>query len=277
MPERLRWRKPAQGTTRLVVRMLTLEVDQSRRAGPSEEGSASEDQGILRIIYFGEALRAVQTYVSETLLSGPSEPMIDVLDAAFDRLSDIRSGFTPEEFTTYYMSILLELCEDADEARRLRRGAMRYMLASASALPPEFSSVLEDARRLLAAEGMGKSDHVDPHRSSSQRLAVLLVQAQNRHNPRKILETSMAGVPSLPLPDAEDPAGYGNFAEGRAQRSGRGAYSRCQGPARRRNSATPSRSGGTIATLGLVAFLLYLASVAIGLIEPSIEPHVSSW
>lgn len=251
--------------------MLTLEVDQSRHAGPSEEGSASEDQGILRIIYFGEALRAVQSYVSETLLSGPSEPMIDVLDGAFDRLSEIRSGFTPEEFTTYYMSILLELCEDADEARQLRRGAMRYMLASAAALPVEFSSVLEDARRLLAEEGMRESDHADPPGSSSHRLAVLLAQVQSRHDPRKALGTSMAGLPSLPLADREHPAGNDEFAEVRAQRSGRGAYSRGEGPARRRKSATSSTSGGTIATIGLIAFLLSLAFAAIGLIEPSID------
>jgi hypothetical protein len=49
-------------------------------------GLARED-ALFRIVYYGEALRAMTEHVSDSLISGPCVPMIEMLDEAFDTLS----------------------------------------------------------------------------------------------------------------------------------------------------------------------------------------------
>ncbi|MCU4653135.1 hypothetical protein N8I71_09845 [Roseibacterium sp. SDUM158016] len=111
---------------------------------------ATRDDALFRIVYFGEALRAMTEHVSDALISGPCEPMIDVLDDAFDRMSEVRPSFSPEEFTLYVMSRMLGLCEDDEEARQFRIGAAQYIVKSAKALPEDYAVIVEDAERMLA-------------------------------------------------------------------------------------------------------------------------------
>jgi hypothetical protein len=243
--------------------MLNTEVNYAALVVPSEQCPATreDDQELIRTIYFGEALRAIQTYVSETLLSGPSEPMLDLLGEAFERLRNARSEFTPEEFTTYYMSMLLDLCQDADETRRLKSGAMHYMLASAAALPPDFSSLVEEARRLLVADGGTLVETDDMRSASSHRLASLLAQARVRPADEKALKIPIAGGVSSP-PQASDEA---SGLEGQRTRSQ---------PSLRRRRALSQASGATSgsgilpAALWVVVLLFYFYFVVTGVIEP---------
>jgi len=265
---------------------LNIEVDHSTLHALFQNGVTppDDDQTLLRTIYFGEALRAVQTYVSDSLLSGASEPMIDLLGEAFERLLRSRSGFTPEEFTTYYMSMLLDLCEDAEEASRLRLGAMRYLLASEPALPTEFSSVIEDARRWLLAESGKDTEDVDLTRASSHRLAFLVAQAQFRHVHRKSLESPLAELACSAPQDAQVPLKVtGSQRPREHQVASPVSPRRRDGPPRKAPRAAP-RAAGVLATLGVVALLLYVSLVAIGAIKPVseadltiIEPEMGAW
>jgi hypothetical protein len=99
--------------------------------------------------HYGEALRAMTEHVSDSLISGPCVPMIEMLDEAFDTLSSKRDSFGPEEFTLFVMSKMLGLCDDADEARQFQVGAAQYILKSAKALPDTYKPVIDDARQLL--------------------------------------------------------------------------------------------------------------------------------
>ena len=111
-------------------------------------GLARED-ALFRIVYYGEALRGMTEHVSDSLISGPCVPMIELLDEAFDTLSSKRDSFGPEEFTLFVMSKMLGLCDDADEARQFQVGAAQYILKSAEALPDTYKSVIDDARKML--------------------------------------------------------------------------------------------------------------------------------
>jgi hypothetical protein len=86
-------------------------------AAPS--GLARED-ALFRIVYYGEALRAITEHVNDTLISGPCGPMIEMLDDAFDTMSETRDTFGPEEFTLFVMSRCW-----AAATRRTRRGNSR--------------------------------------------------------------------------------------------------------------------------------------------------------
>jgi hypothetical protein len=110
-------------------------------------GLARED-ALFRIVYYGEALRAMTEHVSDTLISGPCVPMIELLDEAFDRMSETRDTFGPEEFTLFVLSKMLGLCDD-DEARQFQVGAAEYILKSADALPDHYRPVVDDARQML--------------------------------------------------------------------------------------------------------------------------------
>lgn len=104
-----------------------------------------------RIIYYGEALRAVSVFISESLIAGPADPMVELLADAFERLEAERPGFSPEEFSLYFMSVLLGLTDDADESRQIQRGSAQYIVKSAEVLPPEFGPIVADAKALLEA------------------------------------------------------------------------------------------------------------------------------
>jgi hypothetical protein len=128
-----------------------LNMDGSSITRPVGLGSAVgvRQDTLFRIVYYGEALRAMTEHVSDSLISGSCEPMIDELDDAFDRMSEARPSFSPEEFTLFVMSRMLGLCEDAEEARHFRLGAARYIVKSAQALPDDYAPIVEDARRML--------------------------------------------------------------------------------------------------------------------------------
>lgn len=111
-------------------------------------GLARED-ALFRIVYYGEALRAMTEHVSDTLISGPCVPMIELLDESFDRMSESRDTFGPEEFTLFVMSKMLGMCDDDDEARQFQVGAAQYILKSADALPDHYKPVVDDARQML--------------------------------------------------------------------------------------------------------------------------------
>lgn len=133
------WKLAVKGVTRIVPDLSLDDLICSRN-------------GLRRIIYYGEALRAVSTYLSNDLIDGPFEPIVAQLSDAFDRLAAERPGFTPEEFTLYFMSVLLGLSEDPEETRKIKLGSARYILKSAAALPAEFNLIVKDARALLAAQ-----------------------------------------------------------------------------------------------------------------------------
>jgi hypothetical protein len=120
-------------------------------------GLARED-ALFRIVYYGEALRAMTEHVSDSLISGQCAPMIEMLDEAFDTLSDKRDSFGPEEFTLFVMSKMLGMCDDADEARQFQVGAAQYILKSADALPDTYKPVVEDAQQMLRRSALA---HVD--------------------------------------------------------------------------------------------------------------------
>lgn len=101
-----------------------------------------------RIICYGEALRAVNDHVSDQIITGPYEPMIDLLDDAYDRFARSRVTYAPEEFAIFVMSLLLDLCKDEQEASKLRLGAARYILRSAPILPDDYAAIIESARRI---------------------------------------------------------------------------------------------------------------------------------
>jgi len=126
-------------------------MDGSSLAIPSATppGGLARDDALFRIVYYGEALRAMTEHVSDKLISGACGPMIDMLDDAFDRMSETRDSFGPEEFTLFVMSKMLGLCEDVDEARQFQIGAARYILKSSEALPDAYSSVVNDARQMI--------------------------------------------------------------------------------------------------------------------------------
>lgn len=103
----------------------------------------------LRIICYGEALRALADHVSNQFLTGPYAPMVNLLEDAYDRFTKSRVTCAPEEFTIFVMSLLLDLCEDAEEAMALRQGAARYILKVAPNLPDDYAGIITSARKLL--------------------------------------------------------------------------------------------------------------------------------
>ncbi|MDG4647457.1 hypothetical protein P6F26_03290 [Roseibacterium sp. SDUM158017] len=114
-------------------------------------GPFSGPDALFRIVYYGEALRAMTEHVSDTLITGPCAPMLSLLDDAFDRFSEAKDSFGAEEFTLYVMSLMLNLCEDEDEARQFRIGAAQYIVKSSPTLPADYASIVSEARRMLRA------------------------------------------------------------------------------------------------------------------------------
>lgn len=139
-----------------VYRRTTAESGLSRVPARIVDGVLHPKTGLIRIIHFGEALRAVHAYISEDLIARRPEPIVDLLATAFDRLEVERPGFFPEEFTLYFMSILLGLSDDPKEAHKIRIGSARYIVKSASVLPPDFAPIIADARKLLSSEAVSK-------------------------------------------------------------------------------------------------------------------------
>jgi hypothetical protein len=107
------------------------------------------DEPLWRLVCYGEALRAVMDHVGERFLPEPADAVLTLLDTAFDHLSDVRVDFPPEEFTLLVLSRLLATCKDSREARAFQRGAVRYITCAAPSLPPDYDTVVEDARHLM--------------------------------------------------------------------------------------------------------------------------------
>lgn len=117
-------------------------------------GGLARPDALKRIVFYGEALRAMTDHVSDALITSPCVPMIDMLDDAYDRMSETRPGFTPEEYTLYVMSQMLGLCEDADEKRQFQIGAAQYIVKAAGTLPEAYGPIVADARLLLRKSGI---------------------------------------------------------------------------------------------------------------------------
>jgi hypothetical protein len=113
---------------------------------------ADAPDGLIRIIHYGTALQAMSEHVDKRLISGPPGPMLDLLDHAYDRFATAPGAMRTEEFTLFVMSLMLSLCDDPDEERRLRIGAARYMVTVASRLPEKYTPIIDGARRLLRDE-----------------------------------------------------------------------------------------------------------------------------
>jgi hypothetical protein len=126
-------------------------MDGSSLGAPSgvAVGHFSGPDALFRVVYYGEALRAMTEHVSDSLITGACGPMLELLDGAFDRFSEAKESFSPEEFTLYVLSLMLNLCEDAEEARQFRIGAARYIVRSAPVLPEGYGPIVEDARKML--------------------------------------------------------------------------------------------------------------------------------
>lgn len=147
---------------------------------------------------------------------------------------------------------------------------MRYMLASAAALPPDFSSLVEDARRLLVAEGGESVETADARNASSHRLASLLAQARVRQADWMAPEIRMVVLVSSPPQEPDEASALGG------QRT-RSAPSLRRHRTLSQTSGATSGSGTLLAALGVVVLLFYVFLVASGVIEPVVEPDLTVW
>ncbi len=114
----------------------------------------SANNDLMRIIVYGEALRAVATYLSTQLIAPPYGATLDLLDDAYARMARQRGAFSPEDFGVYVMSLMLEFAEDEEDVRQVRAGAARYVLDVKSRLAPDLQMLAEDARATLAETGL---------------------------------------------------------------------------------------------------------------------------
>lgn len=117
-----------------------------------EQGRLDGPDALIRLIHYGAALRAMSDHVDERLVTGPAGPMLDLLDHAYDRFILARTTLRAEEFTLFVMSLMLSLCDDPDEERKLRIGAARYMVMVSSRLPRRYVPIVDGARQLLREE-----------------------------------------------------------------------------------------------------------------------------
>ncbi len=146
-------------------------------------GGLAREDALFRIVYYGEALRAMTEHVSDSLISGPCVPMIEMLDEAFDRMSETRDSFGPEEFTLFVMSKMLGLCDDVDEARQFQVGAAQYILKSADALPEAYCAVVDDARQMLRRSELTRPDAQDEENAAPERPAAEPAEASAESAP----------------------------------------------------------------------------------------------
>jgi hypothetical protein len=198
-------------------------------------GLARED-ALFRIVYYGEALRAMTEHVSDSLISGPCVPMIEMLDEAFDTLSSKRDSFGPEEFTLFVMSKMLGLCDDADEARQFQVGAAQYILKSAKALPDTYKPVIDDARQLLRRSALTR-DSGEVVQDSPE-----TARPKQTRPAAKDIAPSSAPEPAAPVADIAAQPRATVPCNRRAPRSRKGRARPCK-PARRGNSARPRPCG----------------------------------
>lgn len=129
-------------------------------ATAGQVGALGGHDTLLRVVHYGEALRAIAEHVSDSLTSGPPETMLDLLADAYGHLSRVRPEFSPEEFALYVMSLMLGLCDDAEEARRFRIGAAAYIVRSAVRLPADYQGIVREAEEMLRISGHGDGDAI---------------------------------------------------------------------------------------------------------------------
>ncbi|MBF9031725.1 hypothetical protein HKCCE3408_15090 [Rhodobacterales bacterium HKCCE3408] len=244
---------------------------------PADSGVLS-DNGLIRLLYFGEALEALSDLVSDDLLYGPSEPMIALMADAFDRMALERPDFSKTEFTLYVMSILLGLCEDPEEAKNMKIGAAKYMLAAARKLPSEYSPMMGDARKFLAASTAGTDPNI---RSISPPRAAVSVPASQEDTPppaaprhhepvsvRKEREQAVADSgPARPATSIRSRQTSRETGSDRSVRSGS------------RPTSTSQRSGLGVAVLCMLAIglMTYVVMVSSGIVEPANSSQITGW
>jgi len=114
----------------------------------------SANNDLMRIIVYGEALRAVATYLGTQLIAPPYGATLDLLDDAYARMARQRGQFSPEDFGVYVMSLMLEFAEDEEDVRQVRLGAARYVLDVKERLAPDLQMLADDARETLAGTGL---------------------------------------------------------------------------------------------------------------------------
>lgn len=156
---------------------------------------------LFRVVYFGEALRAVTEYVSDTLITGPHGPIMSLLDDAFDRMSIARPSFGPEEFSLFVMSLLAGLSDDEHDTKQLRLGAAQYILSVAAKLPAEYEEIVAEARQLLATPQVDARENpreapakaTETTQALRSRLAPREVTRSARSEARKARRTSLDG------------------------------------------------------------------------------------
>jgi hypothetical protein len=163
-------------------------------------GALEGHDRLYRIIYYGEALRAISEHASETLISGPQEPMLELLGDAYDHLSQVRPGFGPEEFALYVMSLMMGLCDDPDEEQQLRVGAADYIVRSAVKLPAEYCGIVREAEEVLRNHRGPEEDAV---RAGARRL---LSQQSTRSDAPNTDRRSNRGSKAVSTRRAEDRA-----------------------------------------------------------------------
>jgi hypothetical protein len=229
-----------------------------------------------RIICYGEALRAVTDHVSDQLITGPYEPMIDLLDDAYDRFSKSRVTYSPEEFSIFLMSLLLDLCEDEAEASKLKHGAARYILKSAPILPDEYAGIIEGARRILPNEEA--AHRVEGDAPAKTRAAPRDdVNAEQRRKPEREERGGQprhtarsSRVRRLHLQDVSRETRQLQRSEPSPPVSERQPMARTTRPERYASRPAPRESGvleKIIAILLLSTFMLYMIFVAFGLLD----------
>ena len=89
-----------------------------------------------------EAICAVSTYCDLDFLSPPRTHLLRVLEAAFEQIRSERPEFSPEDYTVYAFSILLDCCVSDQEVSDIRKGAQAYMRYASSRLSADIASLI---------------------------------------------------------------------------------------------------------------------------------------
>ena len=106
---------------------------------------------------FGEALLAISRFSDLDFASPPSEHILELLDAAYTHMSQVRPNFTPEDFSLYVFSLLLECCQSDDERSKLKLAASKYLIGKSSRLSADFRALADHASSVVARAASGQT------------------------------------------------------------------------------------------------------------------------